>query len=66
MFPIARRVAVTGLGMVTPIGNDLATNWQALRAGRSGIGPISRFNASTLPVRIAGEVRDFDPERFID
>jgi len=66
MLRTERRVAVTGIGLVTPIGNDLTANWQALQAGRSGIGPITRFNASALPVRIAGEVRDFDPAVFIE
>jgi 3-oxoacyl-[acyl-carrier-protein] synthase II len=61
-----RRVVVTGIGTVTPIGTGLATNWQQLLAGRSGIGRISRFDASTLPVRIAGEVRDFEPLAFIE
>ncbi|MFN8625900.1 MAG: beta-ketoacyl-ACP synthase II [Candidatus Binatia bacterium] len=61
-----RRVAVTGLGLVTPLGNDLATNWKNAQAGRSGIAPIANFDASQLPVRIAGEVRDFDPLHFVD
>jgi len=61
-----RRVAVTGLGLVTPVGIGVEANWEALVAGRSGVGPITRFDASTLPARIAGEVRDFDPERFIE
>ena len=61
-----RRVAVTGLGMVTPIGNDLASNWRSIQAGRSGVGPITRFDASRLPVRIAGELRDFEPGAFLD
>jgi 3-oxoacyl-[acyl-carrier-protein] synthase II len=55
-----RRVAVTGLGMVCPVGNDVASSWEALTAGRSGIGPITRFDASGLGCRIAGEVKDFD------
>ena len=56
-----RRVVVTGLGVVCPCGNDVATAWSAVVAGRSGIGPITRFDASTLPVRIAGEVRGYEP-----
>ncbi len=55
-----RRVAVTGLGVVCPVGNDVASSWEALLAGRSGIGPITRFDASGLGCRIAGEVKDFD------
>ena len=56
-----RRVAITGLGLVTPVGNDVATAWNALLAGRSGVAPISLFDASGFPVRIASEVKGFDP-----
>ena len=59
------RVAVTGMGVKTPAGNDLASFWESLRAGRSCIGPISRFDPSALPVRFAGEVVDFDPEKYL-
>jgi len=59
-------VVVTGLGLVTPLGIGIEANWESLVAGRSGIGPITRFDASALPARIAGEVRDFEPERFIE
>jgi len=52
---------VTGLGLVTPLGTGVEKNWEALMAGRSGIGPITRFYTSDFPTRIAGEVRDFDP-----
>jgi beta-ketoacyl-acyl-carrier-protein synthase II len=55
------RVAVTGLGAVTPIGNDVKTTWNAAVAGRSGIDWIRSFDASGLPVRVAAEVKDFDP-----
>ena len=55
------RVAITGLGMVSPIGADRASAWAALRAGTSGIGPIRRFDASGLAVQLAGEVRDLPP-----
>ena len=61
-----RRVVVTGLGLVTPLGTGVEKNWHALVAGRSGIGPVSRFDVSDFPTRIAGEVRDFVPENFID
>jgi 3-oxoacyl-[acyl-carrier-protein] synthase II len=57
-----RRVAITGLGAVTPIGLDAPSTWEAAVAGRSGIGFIETFDASAFPVRIAGEVRGFDPE----
>jgi 3-oxoacyl-[acyl-carrier-protein] synthase II len=56
-----RRVAVTGLGAVTPLGNDVPTTWDAALAGRSGIDWIRSFDASDYPVRIAAEVKDFDP-----
>src|SRR2546429_8882766 len=56
-----RRVAVTGLGAVTPLGNDARSTWQAAVAGESGIDWISAFDASELPVRVAAEVKDFDP-----
>jgi 3-oxoacyl-[acyl-carrier-protein] synthase II len=55
-----RRVAVTGLGAVTPLGNDVASTWQAAVAGESGIDWIRAFDASELPVRVAAEVKDFD------
>jgi 3-oxoacyl-[acyl-carrier-protein] synthase II len=61
-----RRVVVTGLGLVTPLGLGTAENWDSLMSGRSGIGPITRFDASTFPARIAAEVKDFDPARFMD
>jgi 3-oxoacyl-[acyl-carrier-protein] synthase II len=60
-----RRVAITGLGAVTPVGNDADTTWNALREGRSGVGPITTFDASSFAVGIAGMVRDFDAETAI-
>ncbi|HEU4663265.1 MAG TPA: beta-ketoacyl-ACP synthase II, partial [Dokdonella sp.] len=60
-----RRVVVTGLGIVSPVGNDIATAWSNITAGKSGIGPITHFDASTFPTRIAGEVRDFDPTQYV-
>jgi 3-oxoacyl-[acyl-carrier-protein] synthase II len=59
-------VVVTGLGLVTPLGIGIESNWEKLVAGRSGIGPITRFDASPLPARVAGEVRDFEPKRFME
>jgi 3-oxoacyl-[acyl-carrier-protein] synthase II len=56
-----RRIVVTGLGAVTPVGNDVPTMWEALVAGRSGIDHITRFDTSDMEVRIAGEVKNFDP-----
>ena len=61
-----RRVVVTGLGLVTPLGTGIEKNWEALMAGRSGIGPITRFDVSDFAARIAGEVRDFDPHDWIE
>jgi 3-oxoacyl-[acyl-carrier-protein] synthase II len=60
------RVVITGLGAVTPLGNTVQETWEGLVAGRSGIGPITRFDASDLPTRIAGEIKGFDPTRYID
>ncbi len=61
-----RRVAITGVGMVSPLGIGNSENWSALIAGRCGIGPITRFDASAFTARIAGEVKGFDPARFIE
>jgi 3-oxoacyl-[acyl-carrier-protein] synthase II len=60
-----RRVVVTGLGLVCPVGNDVATGWDNLIAGRSGIGPITKFDASAFTSRIAGEVRGFNIEDWL-
>lgn len=61
-----RRVVVTGLGALTPIGNDVSTFWNNLIAGKSGLGYITRFDATDYPTRIAAEVKDFDPLQYID
>ncbi|HEY3173398.1 MAG TPA: beta-ketoacyl-ACP synthase II [Thermoanaerobaculia bacterium] len=61
-----RRVAVTGVGLVSPLGIGNEDNWAALVAGRSGVGPITRFDASALSCRIAGEVKGFDPSLYIE
>jgi 3-oxoacyl-[acyl-carrier-protein] synthase II len=61
-----RRVVVTGLGALTPVGNTAEEFWSSLVHGRSGIGPITRFDARGFPTRIAGEVRNFDPLDFVD
>jgi 3-oxoacyl-[acyl-carrier-protein] synthase II len=62
----ARRVVVTGVGAVTPVGNTAEEFWAALLQGKSGIGPITRFDAGPLPTKIAGEVKGFDSLQFID
>ena len=61
---MSRRVVVTGMGMISPLGNDLATSWEGITAGRSGIGPITGFDASQFSTRIAGEIRGFDVASF--
>ncbi len=60
-----RRVVVTGMGMISPLGNDLASSWDAATHGRSGLGPITSFDASAFSTRIAGEIRDFDPTVYM-
>jgi len=61
-----RRVVVTGVGAVSPLGTGNDVNWAALSSGKSGIGLITRFDVSDMPVKIAGEVTDFNAEEFID
>jgi len=61
-----RRVVITGLGLVTPIGIGVDASWKAALEGRSGVVPITHFDASAFPVRIAGEVKDFDPGQYIE
>ncbi len=61
-----RRVVVTGLGLVSPLGTGVQSNWEALCAGRSGIGPITKFDVSAFPTQIAGEIKDFRSEDFMD
>lgn len=62
----SRRVVVTGLGIVSPLGNDLATTWDGIVNGRSGIGPITHFDTTGFTTRIAGEIRDFDVTRWVN
>jgi 3-oxoacyl-[acyl-carrier-protein] synthase II len=61
-----RRVVITGIGLVSPLGIGTESNWAALTSGQSGIGPITHFDATQFAARIAGEVRGFDPLQFID
>ncbi|HWQ50288.1 MAG TPA: beta-ketoacyl-ACP synthase II [Terriglobales bacterium] len=61
-----KRVAVTGLGCITPVGNDVASFWDSLTGGRHGFAPITRFDTSDMKVKLAAEVKDFTPERYIE
>ncbi|MDP4164794.1 MAG: beta-ketoacyl-ACP synthase II [Bacillota bacterium] len=61
-----RRVVVTGVGAVTPLGNDIETTWENILAGKSGVGPLTRVNADEYPVKVAAELKDFNPEAFIE
>ena len=61
-----RRVVVTGMGAITPVGNDIASTWDSLRNGRGGIGRITRFDPAPYESKIAGEVKDFDPTKYMD
>ncbi len=63
---MARRVVVTGMGMVSPLGTGVESNWKALCEGVSGIGPITKFDVSDFPTRIGGEVRGFKAEDYVD
>ncbi len=60
-----KRVVITGVGVVSSLGNDKDELWQNLMLGKSGIGHLTRFDASTYPTRIAGEIKNFDPSKFI-
>jgi len=61
-----RRVVITGMSMISPLGNDLNTSWEGIVSGRSGIGLITAFDTTEYTTKIAGEVKDFEPENFID
>src|SRR6266705_2308647 len=61
-----RRVVITGIGAVTPLGNDAETSWQRLLAGESGAGPITQFDSTDYHVHFACEVKDFDPSNWIE
>ncbi|HEY4592918.1 MAG TPA: beta-ketoacyl synthase N-terminal-like domain-containing protein, partial [Thermoanaerobaculia bacterium] len=61
-----RRVALTGVGLISPLGVGTVENWQALLAGKSGIGLITRFDTTEYPSRIAGEVKGFNPLDYVD
>ena len=61
-----KRVAVTGLGVISPVGNDVPTFWNALCSGTCGIGPITKFDATDYPLKLAAEVRNFDPRQYME
>ena len=61
-----RRVVITGMGCVTPIGNDVPTFWESLKNGKCGIGPITHFDTADYKAKVAGEVKDFDPLRYME
>jgi 3-oxoacyl-[acyl-carrier-protein] synthase II len=61
-----RRVVVTGVGAVTPLGNDVETTWKGIIEGKSGIGPLTRVNAEEYPAKVAAQINDFNPESFMD
>lgn len=61
-----RRVVITGLGVISPLGNSVSEVWSAAKAGRSGIGPVTRFDVSAFTTQIAGEVRNFDAAAYVD
>ena len=61
-----RRVVITGTGLITPVGLDVPTSWNALLGGRSGAGPITQFDATDFKVRFAAEVKGFEPDQYID
>ena len=60
-----RRVVITGMGAVTPVGLSVADFWDSLTAGRSGVGPVTLFDAEEYPTKIAAEVKGFDPRNYM-
>ena len=64
--PDSQRVVITGMGAISPLGHTLPELWDGLLNGRSGIGPITQFDASPLPTRFAGEIKNFDPTKWIN
>ncbi|MCS7070506.1 MAG: hypothetical protein NZM00_03310, partial [Anaerolinea sp.] len=63
---MSRRVVITGMGMITPLGHTVESTWEAIVAGRSGIARITRFDTSDSPVKIAAEIKDWDPTRYMN
>ena len=62
---MARRVVVTGLGLITPVGNSVEETWSALMSGRSGVDYIKKFDTEKFSVKFAAEIKDFDPLKYI-
>ena len=60
------RVVITGMGAITPVGNDVATFWESLKSGKCGVGPITKFDVSDYKVKLAAEVKDFDVTQYVD
>ena len=60
------RVVITGMGAITPVGNDVATFWESLKTGKCGVGPITKFDVSDYKVKLAAEVKDFDVTQYVD
>ncbi|MBR5672399.1 MAG: beta-ketoacyl-[Spirochaetales bacterium] len=61
-----KRVVVTGMGCITPVGNDIPTFWSSIVAGKNGIGPIARFDTTDFKAKLAAEVKDFDPNLYME
>ncbi|MEO8443432.1 MAG: beta-ketoacyl synthase N-terminal-like domain-containing protein, partial [Gammaproteobacteria bacterium] len=61
----SRRVVVTGMGVISPVGNDLETAWKKVVAGESGIGPITEFDVTEFSTRFGGSIRDFDASQYV-
>ena len=60
------RVVITGMGAITPVGNDVPSFWESLKTGKCGIGPITKFDVSDFKVKLGAEVKDFDPLQYIE
>ena len=60
------RVVITGMGAITPVGNDVPTFWESLKTGKCGIGPITKFDVSDFKVKLGAEVKDFDPTQYME
>ena len=63
---MTQRVVITGMGIISPLGNDVDTFWNNLLQGKCGIGPIDRFDPAAFKVKLAAQVRDFDPLQYMD